>query len=108
MGHLSRLHDLSNLSRSMPVEDRAKITTRRQQDAFRPAHEDVRIHVGAQRNVASFPTKFPTPRRLTACGFGDDGMRGIAIMLAATLASASASAQLRSSSTTTTAHAVVL
>ena len=35
-------------------------------------------------------------------------MRGIAIMLAATLASASASAQLRSLSTTTTAHAVVL
>ena len=35
-------------------------------------------------------------------------MRGIAIMLAATLASAPASAQLRSSSTTTSAHAVVL
>jgi murein DD-endopeptidase MepM/ murein hydrolase activator NlpD len=35
-------------------------------------------------------------------------MRGIAIMLAATLASASVSAQMRSSSTTTTAHAVVL
>ena len=34
-------------------------------------------------------------------------MRGIAILLAATLAPASAFAQLRSSSTTTTAHAVV-